>query len=145
MRRRIFSSSLPTRTPSISASPELGRIRQASILVVVVFPAPFGPSRPRTSPALTSRLRRSTARLDSNCLVRSRQWINLLQPLNLGPNRAQLFFQSFVATVEVVDAVDDRIPVGNQARQNQGGACAQIRSNDRRAGQTSPARDDGAR
>jgi hypothetical protein len=34
--------------------PELGRMRPTSMRIVVVFPAPFGPRKPKTSPGSIS-------------------------------------------------------------------------------------------
>ena len=58
-----FTSSLSRRMllPFNSASPPLGRVRQESILMVVVLPAPFTPKRENSSPSPMARLRRSTA------------------------------------------------------------------------------------
>ena len=50
-----------TSTPSTDAVPLVGRTRVVSTPTVVVFPAPFGPSRPKTSPASTPKLTPSTA------------------------------------------------------------------------------------
>src|SRR5579859_1418139 len=41
-----------------------------SILIVVLFPAPFGPSKPKTSPFSTLKLISLTARCSPNCLTR---------------------------------------------------------------------------
>ena len=41
--------------------PDVGGSNVVSILMSVVFPAPFGPSRPNTSPASTARDNASTA------------------------------------------------------------------------------------
>ena len=43
------------------AVPSSGLTRPSSIRSVVVFPAPFGPRNPTTSPASTVKLSRSTA------------------------------------------------------------------------------------
>ena len=37
-------------TPATIAEPELGAISVPSVRTVVVFPAPFGPRKPNTSP-----------------------------------------------------------------------------------------------
>ena len=50
-----------TSTPARKARPDVGSTRVVSMPAVVVLPAPFGPSRPKISPACTSRLSRSTA------------------------------------------------------------------------------------
>src|SRR6478736_6315845 len=42
--------------------PFVGKSRPSSILTVVDFPEPLGPSRPNTSPRFTSKLTLSTAR-----------------------------------------------------------------------------------
>ena len=71
MRRRTSRASRTTSYPRTRASPSLGRRSMISILIVVVLPAPLGPSSPNNSPRLTakeiprtasisSRLRRST-------------------------------------------------------------------------------------
>src|SRR4051794_4914878 len=52
-----------TSTPPTSARPPVGITRVVSIPAVVVLPAPLGPSRPKISPARTSRSRWSTARM----------------------------------------------------------------------------------
>jgi hypothetical protein len=41
--------------------PEVGSARVVQILMLVVLPAPFGPSRPNSSPSPTFRLIPSTA------------------------------------------------------------------------------------
>jgi hypothetical protein len=50
-----------TSTPAMNPRPEVGTTRVVSIPAVVVLPAPFGPSKPKISPAGMSRLSRSTA------------------------------------------------------------------------------------
>ena len=47
--------------PSKSASPSVGSVRQESIFIVVVFPAPFTPRSENSSPSLIQRDRLSTA------------------------------------------------------------------------------------
>src|SRR5208283_1360464 len=64
------SASLPTSYPSILATPLVLDIRQQSILTVVVFPAPFGPRNPKTSPSSTRSVTPSTAVSPPNFLVR---------------------------------------------------------------------------
>ena len=44
--------------------PELGRTSPVNIYKVVLLPAPFGPSKPKTSPASTSRERPLTATVE---------------------------------------------------------------------------------
>ena len=52
--RRYIGRSVISASPS-DTRPEVGRIPPASMLKVVVLPAPFGPSRPTTSAGWTSR------------------------------------------------------------------------------------------
>src|SRR5579863_3458526 len=60
--RRTAMVSLTTSWPNTSAWPESGGRRVTSILIVVVLPAPLGPSRPKISPEVMSKLTPSTAR-----------------------------------------------------------------------------------
>ena len=60
MRRRI-SVGFDAGTPATEKSPEVGSRMVVSSRMVVVFPAPLGPSRPRTSPGAVVKLRVSTA------------------------------------------------------------------------------------
>ena len=55
------AASLAILLPSRKASPPVGFVRQESILIVVVFPAPLTPSRENSSPRSTLRSRPSTA------------------------------------------------------------------------------------
>ena len=52
------------------ASPLVGFIKQDNIFIVVVFPAPFPPSRANNSPCLIVKLRLSTATVFSYFFVR---------------------------------------------------------------------------
>src|SRR5713101_9775097 len=47
-----FSKSRRTSNPQIVTLPVVGLIRPTSMRMVVVFPAPFGPRNPKTSPGL---------------------------------------------------------------------------------------------
>src|SRR5262249_41874276 len=51
----------PSGAPSTRPDPDVGDTSPRSILMEVVFPAPFGPRKPKTSPRPTSRERSSTA------------------------------------------------------------------------------------
>ena len=62
----------PTSTPATDALPAVGRASPVRIRSVVVLPAPFGPSRPKTDPAGTSRSSPSSARTAPNRFVRPR-------------------------------------------------------------------------
>ena len=60
--RCLSSSGLrATSMPRTSSWPESGARRPSSISTVVVLPAPFGPSSPKTSPGATSKETPSTA------------------------------------------------------------------------------------
>src|ERR1035437_6590908 len=61
MARRTSTACLVMEKPATRASPEEGAKSAVSILIVVVLPAPLEPSKPKTSPALTERVRASTA------------------------------------------------------------------------------------
>src|ERR1017187_7964701 len=61
MARRTSTAWLVMEKPATRASPEEGAKSVVSILIVVVLPAPLEPSKPKTSPALTERVRASTA------------------------------------------------------------------------------------
>jgi hypothetical protein len=47
--------------PAISAVPSVGGMKPVRIRIVVVFPAPFGPRKPTTSPFSTLNETSSTA------------------------------------------------------------------------------------
>src|SRR3989304_3283182 len=51
IRWRIGNGSVATSCPATRAWPDVGRRRVARILMRVVFPAPFGPKRPKSSPS----------------------------------------------------------------------------------------------
>src|SRR5215208_3726260 len=55
LRARTYIGSSVTSAPSSNTRPVSGEVRPTTIENVVVFPAPFGPSRPTTSPELMSR------------------------------------------------------------------------------------------
>src|ERR1035437_4484720 len=61
MARRTPTACAVMEKPATRASPDVGGSSVVSILIVVVLPAPLEPSRPKTSPALTERVRASTA------------------------------------------------------------------------------------
>src|SRR6266513_2762232 len=68
--RLAFSGSLTTSKPATSAVPEVGSSIPVSILIVVLLPAPFGPSKPTNLPAGISILISFTATCGPNSLVR---------------------------------------------------------------------------
>src|SRR3984885_8049283 len=63
---KAFVRSAARSTPSISICPALGSSTPRIILIVVVLPAPFGPSKPTISPGATWKLTPSTARTSPN-------------------------------------------------------------------------------
>src|SRR5215470_17033634 len=56
--------------PTTEPLPAVGRTSPVSILIVVVFPAPFGPRKPNTSPRRTLNVTASTAVKAAYCRVR---------------------------------------------------------------------------
>src|SRR5690242_3718330 len=56
--------------PVTRTAPESGERRPTAIAIVVDFPAPLGPRRPKTSPRWTSRERPSTAVIEPKDLRR---------------------------------------------------------------------------
>src|SRR5262245_49054099 len=58
---------------------------------------------------------------------------NSADALDARAERAQLGLQTFVAAVEVVDAVDERLPFGHQASDDEAGRGAQVGGHHRRA------------
>ena len=64
--------------PSTSAVPDVGRSRPMTTRMVVDFPAPLGPRKPVTVPALASKVRSSTARSEPCSLVSARTLITVV-------------------------------------------------------------------
>ena len=58
--------SFNTSNPEINAWPDVGFSRVVNIMMVVLFPAPFGPKRPKISPGLTEKEMPSTATASPN-------------------------------------------------------------------------------
>ena len=52
---RIPTASACVSRPRMVALPEVGLISSSNVLIVVDFPAPFGPRKPNTSPSRTSK------------------------------------------------------------------------------------------
>src|SRR5688500_80930 len=73
--RRTIAGSFTTSWPSTEAEPPSGRSRVARILIVVVLPAPFGPSRPKTEPFRICRSTPLSARVSPKFLTRAFVWI----------------------------------------------------------------------
>src|SRR5580693_7761539 len=69
MLRRTVSRSRTTSYPATLAVPEVGSARVHRILIVVDFPAPFGPRKPKVSPAATSKSMPRTASISPYLLV----------------------------------------------------------------------------
>ena len=59
------SGSATTSWPQMLALPAVGVMNPASMRMVVVLPAPFGPRNPSTSPGFTWKVTASTAVSDS--------------------------------------------------------------------------------
>src|ERR1700683_951505 len=71
MLRRTVSRSVVTSCPATLAVPEVGSTRVHRILMVVDFPAPFGPRKPKVSPAATSKSMPATGSISPYFLVSS--------------------------------------------------------------------------
>src|ERR1700749_4996223 len=69
MLRRTVSRSETTSWPATLAVPEVGSARGHRILLVVDLPAPFGPRKPKVSPAATSKSMPRTASISPYLLV----------------------------------------------------------------------------
>ena len=73
IRRRISTPfSGVSGIPATVAEPEVGAMRVPSVRTVVVFPAPFGPRKPNTSPCPTSNETSWNAIRSPNRLLRLR-------------------------------------------------------------------------
>src|SRR4051794_12309613 len=72
MMRRTRSGSSATSTPPISMRPAVGESKVAIARIAVVLPAPFGPMKPKISPAATSKLTSERTADDPNWCVRCR-------------------------------------------------------------------------
>src|ERR1700683_4038458 len=74
MVRRICSGCVATSNPLTLALPEVGVSNPQSTRIVVDFPAPLGPRKPKISPLDTSRETWSTATNEPKVLTRSVIW-----------------------------------------------------------------------
>ncbi len=81
MPRRATAGAVTTSIPAIRTRPAVGKARVVQTLIVVVFPAPFGPSSPNSSPLANAKV--DTVDGDYSLLA----GINLLQPFNLYDHR----------------------------------------------------------
>src|ERR1017187_10144586 len=88
---RPFTSRLPIACwPAIEMLPLSGSRRPHTIFMVVVLPAPFGPSRPYTSPSAIRKPTPSTARRVPKLLVRPAHsrtggWLTRPEPAGVAP------------------------------------------------------------
>src|SRR6266487_481288 len=71
MRRRTDMACFVTSKPTTDAWPLVSGRRVVKILMIVLLPAPLGPSKPKTSPWLTEKLTVSTAVWSPKLLTRS--------------------------------------------------------------------------
>src|SRR5450755_2709681 len=74
MRRLTSSGWRLTSKPPTTARPEVGAISPHSTLMVVDFPAPLGPRKPKISPGCTSRFKSATAVKSPKRLVSFSMW-----------------------------------------------------------------------
>src|SRR5437870_8552267 len=79
-RRRAPTGSATASTPSTSTRPAEGRRYPVITRMVVVLPAPLGPSSPRTSPAAMSKLTSSMARTRPKRRPTPRTWTPAVTP-----------------------------------------------------------------
>src|SRR6266511_1001956 len=70
LRLRTLAGSLTTSWPPTVARPASGRMRVDNTRMAVVFPAPFGPSSPKTVPSAATMSMPSSARTFPNVLTR---------------------------------------------------------------------------
>src|SRR5207237_3764584 len=105
--------------PRTRIVPLVGMSRVASIFIVVVFPAPFGPRRPKISPGSTTRSIPSTARKRSrlSCSRRSRSQIVRLP-------RSKSFTRSLASTAGAAAIIRRAQSRGFAARHAQAGGFA---------------------
>src|ERR1700722_15295213 len=74
MRRLTSSGCLLTSKPPTTARPDVGAISPHNTRIVVDFPAPLGPRKPKISPACTSRFKSATAVKSPKRLTRFSMW-----------------------------------------------------------------------
>ena len=79
MRFRTSVVSWTTSWPITRAVPLVGSSSVISILIVVVLPAPFGPSSPNSSPGCTSKLTPRTAGTSSRLRRRTPVWVRYVR------------------------------------------------------------------
>src|SRR5438477_3880522 len=82
---RIWRDSRATSWPRTVTFPEVGFERPLTILTVVVFPEPLGPTRPKISPDRTARVRSSSATNVPKRLVRFLMSMAGVSALLMGP------------------------------------------------------------
>src|SRR5579864_4104014 len=112
--RRTAMVSLTTSCPKTSASPESGGSKVTRILIVVVLPAPLGPSRPNISPDVMSKLTPSTATTSLN-----RREITLARTADAGAVSVNGFHR-----VQVPGEVDEQPEVVDERLALRGGHLA---------------------
>ena len=98
--------------PRISIRPELGASRPVSILMVVDFPAPFGPRKPKNCPGATRRSTPSTAR--SSPKRRVSAWVEMVGATSIKP-------------LNLAYPCDSRATVVLEVRLIGSGSCARVR------------------
>src|SRR5262245_55188801 len=85
-RSRIFTPSLAGSSPKTRSVPSVTRGTQPIMRIVEVFPAPFGPRKPKASPRLRSKSTPSTARSSPKDFTSPRAWISEF-PFSLATDR----------------------------------------------------------
>src|SRR5580704_2244538 len=88
MVRRISSGCVATSKPLTLALPEVGVSNPQSTRMVVDFPAPLGPRKPKISPLDTSRETWSTATKEPKVLTKSVIWTAIMWLVGLVRRRS---------------------------------------------------------
>src|SRR5699024_10416749 len=98
--------------PINNASPLVGSSKQDNIFIVVVFPAPFVPSSPKSSPSLTNKRRVSTAVRFLNFLVNS----FIAMPFFCPPPHSVLVHQTLFQLAHRINHFSEERRVGKECR-----------------------------
>src|SRR6516162_893076 len=100
-------------SPSNSIRPEVGASRPVNILMVVDFPAPFGPRKPKNCPACTRKSMLSTAVSGPNVLVSLSVAIAISLMFSLVPRTSCRTTLPLVSTHAAALSFEDSVEKGN--------------------------------
>src|ERR1700730_8072400 len=115
MLRRTESRSVAASWPATRAVPDVAFARVHKILIVVVFPAPFGPRKPKVSPRTTSKAMPRTASTSPYRLVRPETVITAPGPLPLRPVSVATAAASLASSTPRLAALSAVLPAGSVA------------------------------